>query len=146
MTIEHLIAFNLALLAAIASPRPALLMAVRTALSAGRRAGIAMGCGLGLMAAAWTLMALLGLEAIFRLFPWAYGGPATICVATLNANPEAGFVSLFSLLTYEPIGIALPAGDAQFINWTQNFLSRLEGTDTLKGLAKQWLGEIRAKR
>lgn len=69
-----------------------------------------------------------------------------ICVATLKSNPNAGFVSLFSLLTYEPIGIALPAGDAQFINWTQNFLTRLDGTDTLKGLSKQWLGEIRAKR
>ena len=68
-----------------------------------------------------------------------------ICVATLKSNPDAGFVSLFSLLTYEPIGIALPAGDAQFINWTQNFLARLDSTDTLKGLGKQWLGEIRAK-
>jgi polar amino acid transport system substrate-binding protein len=69
-----------------------------------------------------------------------------ICVATLKSNPDAGFVSLFSLLTYEPIGIALPAGDAQFINWTRNFLTRLDGTDTLKGLSKQWLGEIRVKR
>ncbi len=72
MTIEHLIAFNIALFAAIASPGPALLVAIRTALSAGRNAGIAMGCGLGLMAATWTLMALLGLEAVFRLFPVAY--------------------------------------------------------------------------
>lgn len=72
MTLEHLIAFNIALFAAIASPGPALLVAVRTALSAGRNAGIAMGCGLGLMAATWTLMALLGLEAVFRLFPVAY--------------------------------------------------------------------------
>ncbi len=65
-----------------------------------------------------------------------------ICVATLKANPEAGFVSLFSLLTYEPIGIALPADDAHFINWTQNFLSRLDGTKTLKGLGKLWFGEL----
>ena len=72
MTPEHLIAFNIALLAAIASPGPALLVALRTTLSAGRRAGIAVGCGLGLMAATWTLAALLGLEAVFRLFPWAY--------------------------------------------------------------------------
>ncbi len=72
MGIEHIIAFNLALLAAIVSPGPALLVAIRTTLSAGRRAGIALGCGLGLMAATWTLMALLGLEAVFRLFPLAY--------------------------------------------------------------------------
>ena len=46
--------------------------AVSTTLSSGRRAGIAVGCGLGLIAAAWTMMALLGLEAVFQLFPWAY--------------------------------------------------------------------------
>jgi len=63
-----------------------------------------------------------------------------ICLATLKANPDAGFVSLFSLLTYEPIGIALPAGDAQFINWTENFLKRLDGTEALKGLGQRWFG------
>ncbi len=72
MGAEHFIAFNLALLAAVASPGPALLVALRTTLSAGRRAGIAAGGGLALMAAAWTLVALLGLDAIFALFPWAY--------------------------------------------------------------------------
>jgi polar amino acid transport system substrate-binding protein len=66
-----------------------------------------------------------------------------ICMATLKANPDAGFVTLFSLLTYEPIGIALPANDAQFINWTNNFLDRLDGTDTLKGLGKIWFGEVK---
>jgi len=69
-----------------------------------------------------------------------------ICMATLKNNPDAGFVSLFSLLTYEPIGIALPANDAQFINWTQNFLNRLDGTDTLEGLSKRWLGKLTVKR
>ena len=52
-------------------------------------------------------------------------------------------MSLFSLLTYEPIGIALPANDAQFINWTQNFMQRLEGTDTLVGLGKHWFGDMK---
>ena len=69
MTLEQVLAFNLVLAAAIASPGPALLMAVQTSLSAGRRAGIAVGAGLGAMAAAWTGMALLGLGAVFRLFP-----------------------------------------------------------------------------
>ena len=72
MTIQHLIAFNFALFAAIASPGPALLVAVRTTLSTGRGSGIAIGCGLGLMAATWTLIALLGLDVAFDLFPWAY--------------------------------------------------------------------------
>ena len=61
MTIGQLLAFNLALLVAIASPGPALPIAIGTTLSGGRSAGIAVGAGLGLMAATWTLMALLGL-------------------------------------------------------------------------------------
>ncbi|MGB1207865.1 MAG: LysE family translocator [Paracoccaceae bacterium] len=72
MTVEHIIEFNIALCAALASPGPALLVAIQTTLSSGRRAGIAVGCGLGTMAAIWTLLALLGLETVFRAFPWAY--------------------------------------------------------------------------
>jgi len=72
MSAEHLLAFNIALLVAIASPGPAFLVAVRTAISNGRAAGIATGCGLAVMAASWTLMALVGLEGIFLLFPWSY--------------------------------------------------------------------------
>jgi len=68
----HLIAFNLTLLAALASPGPALLYALRATLSGGRAAGIATGLGLGTMAALWTGAALLGLDALFRLVPWAY--------------------------------------------------------------------------
>ena len=72
MTFGQLLAFNIALLVAIASPGPALLMAIRTTLSGGRRAGVAVGAGLGLMAATWTLTALLGLGVVFELFPAVY--------------------------------------------------------------------------
>jgi threonine/homoserine/homoserine lactone efflux protein len=72
MSTEHLVAFNIALMVALASPGPALLMAMQATLRPGRAAGIATGCGLGLMAAIWTLVALLGLEMVFRVFPWAY--------------------------------------------------------------------------
>lgn len=72
MSIDHLILFNLALCAAILSPGPALVMAIRMTLVGGRRAGIAFGVGSGCVAALWTLSALLGLQAVFDLFPWAY--------------------------------------------------------------------------
>ena len=72
MSWESLIAFNLVLMAAIASPGAALLYFIKTCVGAGRIAGIATGAGLGLMAALWTLAALLGLESLFALFPWAY--------------------------------------------------------------------------
>jgi len=72
MELPHLIAFNIALLASMASPGPALLLAIRNTLRDGRAAGIATGLGLGIVASLWTLSALLGLNAIFALFPWAY--------------------------------------------------------------------------
>ncbi len=72
MELTHIIAFNLTLLAAIASPGPSLLFLGRTALARGRNAGMAAACGLGTMAALWTLMALLGLHGVFEMFPGAY--------------------------------------------------------------------------
>ncbi|MFB9151150.1 LysE family translocator [Roseovarius ramblicola] len=87
MTAFDLLAFNAVLTAAMLSPGPALLFALRTALADGRAAGVAAGLGLGLVAALWTLAALLGLEAVFTLFPWAYtalrlGGAAyLLCIA-----------------------------------------------------------------
>ena len=72
MTLGQLLAFNVALLVAIASPGPALLMAIKTTLSGGRRAGMAVGAGLGLMAATWTMMELFGLSVVFELFPAVY--------------------------------------------------------------------------
>ena len=74
---DHLLAFNLTLLAALASPGPALLLALRNSLVAGPRAGIATGLGLGLMAACWTGLALLGLDAVFAIVPWAYAAVKT---------------------------------------------------------------------
>ncbi|WP_187429930.1 Threonine efflux protein [Roseobacter fucihabitans] len=72
MSVESLIAFNLVLMAAIASPGAALLYFIKTCVASGRAAGFATGLGLGLAAAGWTLAALLGLESLFALFPWAY--------------------------------------------------------------------------
>ena len=72
MEFTHFIAFNLALLAAWIVPGPAMLFAMRMSLTDGRRAGIATGVGLAAMAATWTALALLGLNAVFALVPWAY--------------------------------------------------------------------------
>ena len=72
MTTAQFIAFNLTLLAAMAAPGPALLYALRQSVAGGFRAGVATGAGLGLMAAIWTGAALVGLNAVFALVPWAY--------------------------------------------------------------------------
>lgn len=77
MEAGHLIAFNAALLAAWIAPGPAMLYALRTALVSGRAAGFAAGVGLGAVASLWTLAALLGLDALFEAFPWAYAALKT---------------------------------------------------------------------
>ncbi len=72
MDAQSLIAFNLVLLAALASPGAAMLYVIKTTVTSGRLAGILTGFGLGTAAACWTLAAFLGLESLFTLFPWAY--------------------------------------------------------------------------
>ena len=72
MTAESLVAFNLLLLAALASPGAAMFFVIRTTMTAGRGAGILTGIGLGFAACCWTLAAFAGLESVFALFPWAY--------------------------------------------------------------------------
>ncbi|MEM6710235.1 MAG: LysE family transporter, partial [Pseudomonadota bacterium] len=70
---SSLAAFNLALLVAIASPGPSFLFLTRQTLARGRAVGLRTALGLGTMAALWTLMALLGLDRLFAVFPWVYG-------------------------------------------------------------------------
>ena len=72
LTLADLIAFNAVRLAALAAPGAALLYFIKTTVASGRVAGMATGLGLGTAAALWTLAALLGLEAVFALFPWTY--------------------------------------------------------------------------
>ena len=64
-----------------------------------------------------------------------------ICVSVLGRNPEAGYVTLFSLLSYEPIGIAIQGSDPLFINWMENFLGRLDGVGLLDELSDRWFGK-----
>jgi len=63
-----------------------------------------------------------------------------ICASVIKSNPDSGFVSVFSKLTFEPIGIAVNANDAHMINWTQNFLMRADQAGALKILAQKWMG------
>lgn len=72
MSWESLVGFNLLLAAALVSPGAAFLMAVKSTMAHGRRAGLLTGLGLASMAILWTLAAFLGLQTVFALFPWAF--------------------------------------------------------------------------
>lgn len=62
-----------------------------------------------------------------------------VCVLSLLRHPNEGLVSLITPFTYEPLGIAMPAGDAQMINWTTNFLNTMRESDELVKLKMKWI-------
>ena len=44
-------------------------------------------------------------------------------------------------LTYEPIGIALPANDPLLVNWVENILNTIKDSGELDALEDRWLGD-----
>jgi polar amino acid transport system substrate-binding protein len=62
-----------------------------------------------------------------------------VCVLSLLQHPGEGLVSLITPFTYEPLGIALPAGDAQMINWMDNFLNTMRESDELMKMKVKWI-------
>ena len=64
-----------------------------------------------------------------------------ICVVSVFRYPDAGLLSVVTQLTYEPIGIALPANDPLLINWTRNALNNIEGSGQLDDLKLKWFAE-----
>lgn len=63
-----------------------------------------------------------------------------ICLSVMKRYPDSGFQSVVSLLTYEPIGIALPANDPLFVNMAENFLVRAENVGVTTALTQKWFG------
>lgn len=64
-----------------------------------------------------------------------------ICVVSVFRYPDAGLLSVVTQLTYEPIGIAMPANDPLLVNWTQNTLNNIEGSGQLDELKLKWFAE-----
>jgi polar amino acid transport system substrate-binding protein len=64
-----------------------------------------------------------------------------ICVLSVLRYGNEGLVTLDSPLTIEPIGMALPAKDAQFHNLIDNYLSSLALTGALDLLQTYWFEE-----
>jgi len=66
-----------------------------------------------------------------------------ICVVSVFRYPDAGLMSVVTQLTYEPIGIAIPANDPLLMNWTRNTLNNIEGSGILDELKLKWFAEGR---
>ena len=61
-----------------------------------------------------------------------------ICVVSVLRYPGKGLISLMTPLTYEPIGIAMPANDPHLVNWVENFLNAVKGSGGLDELRGRW--------
>ena len=64
-----------------------------------------------------------------------------ICIVSVFRYPDAGLLSVVTQLTYEPIGIAIPANDPLLMNWTRNTLNNIEGSGLLDELKLKWFAE-----
>ncbi len=62
-----------------------------------------------------------------------------ICMVSVYRYPDAGFITLNKPISYEPIGVALPANDPLLVNWVQNSLNFLDKTGEIEGLMVRWL-------
>jgi polar amino acid transport system substrate-binding protein len=61
-----------------------------------------------------------------------------ICVITLMKNQGKDLVTSDKPLTIEPIGMALPSDDPQFLNLVENYIASLQLSGTLPLLEKMW--------
>jgi polar amino acid transport system substrate-binding protein len=64
-----------------------------------------------------------------------------ICVVAAYRNQGSGLVPVAASLTYEPIGIAVPKGDPQLLNWLQNFMHSIEKAGYMKDLGEKWFAK-----
>jgi len=61
-----------------------------------------------------------------------------ICVLSVLRYPDEELFALLPPLTYEPIGIAMPANDPLLVNLVENLLNTLEGGGKLDELRERW--------
>jgi polar amino acid transport system substrate-binding protein len=62
-----------------------------------------------------------------------------IAVVSVFRYPEQGLLSVVTTLTYEPIGVGVPAGDPLLVNWVENYLDIADSTGLLEELRGKWL-------
>ena len=61
-----------------------------------------------------------------------------ICLVSVFRYPDAGFTTLDKPLSYEPIGVALPANDPLLVNWVQNIINNIQKAGEMDILMKEW--------
>jgi len=62
-----------------------------------------------------------------------------ICVVSVFRYPNQGLLSVVTALTYEPIGVGVPAGDPLLVNWVENYMGIAAETGLLQELKEKWI-------
>ena len=62
-----------------------------------------------------------------------------ICAVSVFRYPNQKLTTLTKPLTYEPIGIAIQAGDPLLMNWLQNFMITMQGSGELEAIRKRYM-------
>jgi len=83
-----------------------------------------------------------GVDMVIRDEVHALVADYPICVISVVRYPDKGLMSVNTPLTYEPLGIALPANDPHLLNWMENYLKSLEGSGALNELKKRWVEDV----
>lgn len=60
------------------------------------------------------------------------------CALSSYRYPEKKLATVDKPFTYEPLGIALPADDPLLVNWVENFLMTIGGSEGLQILTDRW--------
>ena len=61
-----------------------------------------------------------------------------VCVFVMAQHPDAGLTTSATLLTMEPIGVALPLDDTQLLSLVTGLLDAMESTGEIEKLTKYW--------
>ncbi|KPJ78607.1 MAG: hypothetical protein AMJ54_02735 [Deltaproteobacteria bacterium SG8_13] len=61
-----------------------------------------------------------------------------ICVISVARYPQHDLFTIVSPFTYEPLGIALPAGDPLLVNLVDNLLDSIAGSGALEDATRYW--------
>jgi len=83
-----------------------------------------------------------GVDMVLRDEVHALVADYPICVISVVRYPDKGLMSVNTPLTYEPLGIAIPANDPHLVNWMENYLNSLMGSGAFKELEKRWFEDI----
>ncbi|GAG51884.1 unnamed protein product, partial [marine sediment metagenome] len=62
-----------------------------------------------------------------------------IVALTAFLHPKEGLTSLREPLTIEPIGMAVPPGDALLVNFLENAMDALETSGFMSAIRARWL-------